>query len=77
MKLLSLASLAFCWRAAVFGSLPERIDKAQIRGVLRQLEEDYESLRSWPSGDSAGGRFTFAGSHDKWKLTFHLIQMEE
>jgi hypothetical protein len=45
--------------------------------VLRPLEEDYESLRSWPSDDSLGGRFTFAGSHDKWKLSFHLIQMEE
>ncbi len=58
-------------------SLPEGIAKAQIRGVLRQLEEDYESVRIWPSDDSSGGRFTFAGSNDKWKLTFHLVQMEE
>lgn len=58
-------------------SLPEGIDKAQIRGVLRQLEDDYESVRSWPADDSSGGRFAFAGSHDKWKLTFHLVQMDE
>jgi hypothetical protein len=58
-------------------SLPDGIDKAQIRGVLRQLEEDYESVTSWPSDDSSGGRFAFAGSNDKWKLTFRLVQMEE
>jgi hypothetical protein len=58
-------------------SLPDGIDKAQIRGALRLLEDDYDSVRSWPSEDSPGGHFTFAGSEDKWKLTYHIVEMEE
>ncbi len=61
----------------VLDSLPDGLDKAQIRGVLRQLEEEDESLQSRPVDDSSGGRFTFAGAEDKWKLTYHVVEMEE
>jgi hypothetical protein len=61
----------------VLDSLPDGMDKAQIRGVLRQLEEQDDSLRTWPVDDSSGGRFTFAGSEDKWKITYHVVEMEE
>lgn len=61
----------------VLDSLPDGLDKAQIRGVLRQLEEEDDSLQSWPVDDSSGGRFAFAGSDDKWKLTYHVVEMDD
>lgn len=58
-------------------SLPDGLDKAQIRGVIRQLEREDELLETWPSGDFPGGRYAFAGADDKWKLTYHVVEMEE
>ena len=58
-------------------SMPEGIDKAQIRGVLRELASDYDAVKSWPAGDYPGGRYSVAGSGDKWKITYHLVEMEE
>ncbi len=58
-------------------SLPDGLDKAQIRGVIRQLESEDELLETRPSGDFPGGRYTFAGADDKRKLTYHVVAMEE
>lgn len=58
-------------------SLPDGLDKAQIRGVIRQLETEDESLETRQSGDFPGGRYAFAGADDNWKLTYHVVEMEE
>jgi hypothetical protein len=58
-------------------SLPETVGKAQILRVLRALADEHETVASWPTGDYTGGRFTVAGTDDEWKITFHLVEMDE
>lgn len=58
-------------------SLPEGIDKAQILGALQQLAGEYDSVESWPTGDYQGGRYAVAGTGDQWKITYHLVEMDE
>jgi hypothetical protein len=61
----------------VLESLPDGLDKAQIRGVIRQLESEDEQLKTWRSDDFPGGCYAFAGADDQWKLTYHVVEMEE
>ncbi|MGH7838458.1 MAG: hypothetical protein ACREQC_11640, partial [Candidatus Binataceae bacterium] len=58
-------------------SLPEGIEKAHIRGVLKRLASDIESLKPCPSGDFKGGFYVFAGPKDKWKITYQILELEE
>lgn len=58
-------------------SLPEGIDKAHIRAVLRRLGNDIASLKPCPSGDFKSGFYVFAGAKDKWKITYQILELEE
>lgn len=58
-------------------SLPEGIDKAHIRSVLRRLGNDIASLKPCPSGDFKGGFYVFAGSKDQWKITYQILELAE
>lgn len=58
-------------------SLPVDLDKAQIRGVLRRLAEEDETLESWDTPEFAGGRFSVAGPNDAWRISYHVVELDE
>lgn len=61
--------------AGTFDSMPEGLDKAQIRGILERLgrgEPLPESLEA-----EGAGRYALAGVKQEWKITYHRVELEE
>ncbi len=62
---------------AEYEAIAGDLDKAQILGLLRQLEEHYERVPKFETDEYPDGRYAFAGEGDGWKVTFHQVELEE
>ncbi len=58
-------------------ALPEGLEKAQLRGALKRLAESDAGDPHCANPEAAGGRFFFAGPEGKWRITYHIVKIED
>jgi hypothetical protein len=57
--------------------MSDSVARAQIIGALQSLAGETYSGAICRSADFAGGRYTFVGTRDEWKITFHIVEEPE